>query len=394
MSRNIDRRTIIKGAGIAGIAGLAGCTGGPSDGNGGNGDDGNGNGGNGNGDDGNGNGDDGNGNGDDGNGNGDDIDTNIGMVYAEAGLGDNSFNDAAQRGLLAADEDFNIEYNEVEPNDTGEFSQFQRQFSEDGSYDLITCIGFAQQDALTETSADYPDQQFMIVDAVVEDADNVANYLFRENEGSFLVGYLAAQLTQTDLTVGSGDGERSTNTDESLVGFVGGVDAPLIRTFQAGFEAGVAYADGDVESTSTYTGSFNDPSAGREAALSMYDDGADIVYHASGGTGVGVFQAADDEGRFAIGVDSDQSLTEPDFADVILASMVKLVETPVYESIQNTIEGDFQGGSAVTLGLEQEGVGVVYGDELGDEISQDVKDAVATARQEIIDGEIEVPTEP
>lgn len=378
MSRDLDRRTFIKGTGIAGVAGLAGCTGGPTDGNGS--DDGNGSG-------------NGGGNGDD-TGNGDaDVDANIGMIYAEAGLGDNSFNDAAQRGLLEADEDFNISFNEVEPDDTGEFSQFQRQFSESGDFDLISCIGFAQEDALAESAVDYPDQQYMIVDTVVE-ADNVANYVFKENEGSFLIGYLSALLSQTDLTIGSYDDERSTNPDESVVGFVGGVDAPLIRTFQAGFEAGVEYADGDVEVISSYTGSFNDPNAGREAALSMYDDGADIVYHASGGTGVGVFQAADDEGKFAIGVDSDQSLTEPDFAHVILASMVKLVETPVYESIQNTIEGSFEGGSVVELGLEDEGVACVYGDEIGDEISDDIKDDVDDIRQQIIDGEIDVPEEP
>jgi len=187
-------------------------------------------------------------------------------------------------------------------------------------------------DALTETAPQYPDQDFAIVDTVV-DEPNVANYLFREQEGSFLMGVLAGRLTETEFSAGAG----STDPDSTTVGFVGGVDSPVIRRFQAGFEAGVDYASDNVDVTTSYVGSYADPSGGQEAALSMYQNGVDIVYHASGATGVGVFQAAQAEGRFAFGVDQDQSISNESFADVILASMVKRVDTAVYESISNII---------------------------------------------------------
>ncbi|XVH31065.1 BMP family lipoprotein [Haloferacaceae archaeon DSL9] len=370
----MDRRTFVVGSGLAGITALAGCTGGP-DGGGSGGGDGE-------------NGDDGGNDGGDG-----ETDASVAMVYAEGGLDDKSFNDAAQRGLLDAADEYNIEYNEAEPNQ-GEFGQFQRQFADGGSYDLISCIGFVQEDPLTEVSADYPDQNFMLIDAVVE-ADNVANYLFEEHEGSFLVGYLAGLLTVEDFGVGEGEDERATNTEAATVGFVGGEDEPLIQKFQAGFEAGVEYAAEEVgqeiDVDAAYVGSFRDASAGRDVALSMYDNGADIIYHASGATGTGVFQAAQDAGHFAIGVDSDQSLSDENFADVILASMVKRVETAVYESITNVIDDEFEGGSTVTLGLEDDGVACVYGDEIGDSIPGEIKSKVDEAREAIIADEVDVP---
>jgi len=137
------------------------------------------------------------------------------------------------------------------------------------------------------------------------------------------MGVLAGRLTETEFSAGAG----STDPDSTTVGFVGGVDSPVIRRFQAGFEAGVDYASDNVDVTTSYVGSYADPSGGQEAALSMYQNGVDIVYHASGATGVGVFQAAQAEGRFAFGVDQDQSISNESFADVILASMVKRVDT-------------------------------------------------------------------
>jgi basic membrane protein A len=374
----MDRRTFIKGTGVAGIAGLAGCTGGPTeeatetatdtptD-----------------------------------SGDMDDTETetttesgpaaNVGMVYALGGLGDKSFNDAAKRGVVEAEEELGISYAEVQPEASEEFPQFQRRYAQstDPDYDLVCCIGFAQQSALAETAPSFSDQNFMLVDAVV-DEPNVANYVFREEEGSFQVGHLAGLMTTRSFDEGAGE----TQSDSTNVGFVGGVDAPLIRKFQAGFEAGVNFANSDVDVSTAYAGSFSDSAQGKEIATSMYQSGADIVYHAAGATGLGVFQAAKEQGKYAIGVDSDQSLTEPNFADVIMASMVKRVETPVYESIENVVEDDFNGGSTTTLGLEEDGVACVYGDQLGSAIPQDVKDAVADTRERIISGDIDVPTEP
>jgi len=380
MESEIDRRRLLKAASAAGLAGLAGCSGGPSgdgsddeddsdgsDGGGGDGSDGS------------------DGDGADG---ADDVPARVGIVYSDGGLGDNSFNDAAQQGLLQAEEEFGIEYNEAEPDGAGEFGRFQQRYasSTDPAYDLVSCIGFNQGDALSETAPQYPDQDFMVVDTTVEES-NVASYLFREEEGSFLMGVLAARLTETDFAAGAGE----TDPDSTNVGFVGVIDSPVIRRFQAGFEAGVDYASDDVDVTTSYVGSYADPSGGQEAALSMYQSGADIVYHAAGATGVGVFQAAQAEGRFAFGVDQDQSITEESFADVILASMVKRVDTAVYESIANVIDGEHQGGETVALGLESDGVECVYGNEIGDQVPDDIATAVADAREEIIAGNVDVP---
>jgi basic membrane protein A len=316
---------------------------------------------------------------------------NVGMVYATGGLGDGSFNDQAQQGIQQAASDFGVEFDEAQPDEAAQFGNFQQQFAQstDPDYDLVCCIGFLQQSALQENAGQYGDQQFMIVDSTV-DADNVASYVFREHEGSYLVGQMAGLLTTRDFSAGAG----TTSGDSTNVGFVGGVESPLIRRFEAGFTAGVKAANADVDVSTSYVGDFNDPAGGREAALAMYNSGADVVYHASGNTGTGVFQAAQDQGRFAIGVDRDQSVTRDDFADVILASMVKRVDTAVYTSVENVVDDDFQGGTVTALGLEAEGVGIVYGQQLGDAVPGDVRDAVEESRQAIIDGDVSVPTDP
>ncbi|OTF02062.1 BMP family protein [Halorubrum sp. SD612] len=372
MASDFERRRFIKAASAAGLIGLAGCSGGPSEdgGDGSNESD----------------GEDG-GDGSDGS-DGSDSTTRVGIVYSDGGLGDNSFNDAAQQGIFRAEEEFGIEYNEAEPEGAGEFSQFQQRYasSTDPDYDLVSTIGFNQGDALSETAPQYSDQDFMIVDTVV-DEPNVASYLFREEEGSFLMGVLAGRLSTTDFSAGEG----ATDPDSTNVGFVGGVDSPVIRRFQAGFEAGVDYATDDVDVITSYVGSYADPTGGQEAALSMYQSGADVVYHAAGATGVGVFQAAQEEGRFAFGVDQDQSVSEESFADVIVASMVKRVDTAVYESISNVIDDNHQGGSTTALGLESNGVECVYGQEIGDQVPEEIRTAVSDARDAIIAGDIDVP---
>ncbi|WP_226042390.1 BMP family protein [Natrinema sp. DC36] len=346
-----NRRRFLTGATAAGLTGIAGCVGGFG-------------------------------------GEGD-AEYQVGMVYATGGLGDDSFNDMAKQGVVDARDEFDLAFDETEPGAASEFDGAQRDFAESGDYDLISCIGYAQADALSGNAPEYPDQSFMIIDSVVEE-DNVRSYVFGEPEGSFQVGHLAGLLTDQEFAAGAGE----TNPDESVVGFVGGVESPLIESFQAGFEAGVEHANEDAEVVSSYVGGFNDTAGGQSAARSMYQDqGADIVFHAAGRTGIGVFQAAQDEGRFAIGVDDDQSVSNPDFADVILASMVKRVDTAVYSAIESVVNDNFAGGETETLGLDQEGVANVYGNELGDEIPQDVKDQVAESRQAIIDGEIDVPSE-
>ena len=378
----MNRRTFVKATGVAGIAGLAGCSGGPSGGS-----------------------DDTateteteSGDSDDGMEETTAAETtesgpaaNVGMVYATGGLGDGSFNDQAQSGVIQSEEDFGIAYNEAQPDEVSQFSNFQQQFAQstDPNYDLVCCIGFLQADSLTENAESFPDQDFMIVDSVV-DAPNVASYTFKEHEGSYLAGLMASLLTTQEFSAGAG----STAPDSATLGFVGGVESGLIERFQAGFEAGAAAGNGDAEVLTNYTGSFNDPAAGREAASAMYNEGADIVFHAAGNTGTGVFQAAQEAERFAIGVDRAQSITRDSYADVILGSMIKRVDTPVYNAIEAKVDGEFPGGEALSLGLAEDGVDLVYGDSLGSEVPEGVADEVATAREDIVNGDISVPMSP
>ena len=316
---------------------------------------------------------------------------NVGMVYATGGLGDGSFNDQAQQGALQVEGELGISFDEAQPEQVSEFGTFQQQFAQstDPVYDLVCCIGFLQADAVGETAGSYPDQKLMIVDSVV-DAPNVASYTFKEHEGSYLAGLLASVLSTRDYSAGAG----STAGDTTNVGFVGGVESDLIRKFQAGFETGVSDGSGDVDVLTNYVGGFNDVAGGREAATAMFNSGADIVYHAAGNTGTGVFQAAQEQGGFAIGVDRDQSLTKPSYSDVMLGSMVKRVDTAVYDAVESILTDSFPGGTAVSLGLDEEGVALVYGDELGTEIPQDVRDEVSSARESIIAGDTAVPTAP
>ena len=314
----------------------------------------------------------------------------VGMIYSTGGLGDNSFNDMAQQGVMAADEEFGVSYDETEPDTEGDFDSIQRDFAESGEYDLITCVGFQQEDPLADNAPEYPEQNFIIIDAVVEDADNVRSYVFGEHEGSFQVGHLAGLLTTEEFEAG----DAATDPDEATVGFVGGIEAPLIRKFEAGFVAGVEHANPDVEVVTSYVGDFNDTAGGRETALSMYQDqGADIVYHAAGATGVGVFQAAESEGRLAIGVDDDQSVSEEDYADVIVASMVKGVDEAVIDAVADVVDDEFSGG-VEELGLADDGVGVAYGQSIGDAVPDEIVSALEESEAAIVDGEIDVPEQP
>ncbi|MFC7232202.1 BMP family protein [Saliphagus sp. GCM10025308] len=366
----MQRRTFLTTAGAGVTAGLAGCLVGDGGGNGGNGN------GNGNGND----TADGNGNG----GAGSDI--TVGIIYSTGGLGDDSFNDMAHAGIEQAAEDFGISYQDAEPDAPADMNQMQRNFAGDEEIDLVCCIGFDHATDLEENAAEFSDQQFVLVDAVVE-ADNVANYTFREHEGSFQVGHLAGLLTTTDYAHGGGE----TNTDETVVGFVGGQETALIDRFEAGYIAGVRHADDSIETPSAYAGSWNDPSRGQEIASGMYDDGADVVYHAAGGTGGGVFQAAQSAGRFAIGVDDDQSISAEDFSDVIVASMVKRVDNAVYDSVESVVNDEFESGMN-DLGLDDDGsVSATIGQDFEGELPEDIVDALEESRQAIIDGDIEVP---
>lgn len=308
-------------------------------------------------------------------------DVQVGMAYDVGGRGDQSFNDSAAAGLDQAVKDFGMKAQESEA-ETGEAETAReerlRTFA-DAGYDPIIAVGFAYAPALTKVSAEYPEVHFAIIDDSSITADNVASLVFAEEQGSFLVGAAAALKSEA-----------------GHIGFIGGVETPLIQKFEAGYVAGAEAVNPDIEIDSTYLtqvpdfSGFGDPAKGKTAAQGMYDGGADIVYHAAGGSGGGVFEAASESGTLAIGVDSDQYNTaDPSVQDVIMTSMLKNVNVAVYEYLTKVNDGTFPTG-ITTYDLAVDGVGYSTS---GGQID-DIVDQLDAFKQQIIDGTITVPTTP
>lgn len=310
-------------------------------------------------------------------GDGDGAGMKIGMVFDVGGKGDLSFNDSAFAGLTAAGENMGVETKELEPSaDGSNREQLMRQLA-DEDYDLIIGVGFAFAEVMPGVVADYPDTSFAIVDSVVE-APNVASLVFAEEEGSFLVGAAAAQSSKS-----------------GTVGFVGGVDTELIKKFEAGYVAGVEAVDPDIAvevkylSTGEDFSGFDDPAGGETTAAGLYEAGADVVYHASGGSGTGVIKAAEEADRLVIGVDSNQYLTSSEAEQAcVLTSMIKRVDVAVYETIKAYVNDEFEGGIS-TFDLANDGVG--YATQGGQIVDTEELDGF---KEDIVAGEIEVPTTP
>jgi basic membrane protein A len=295
----------------------------------------------------------------------------VGIVFDIGGKDDKSFNAAAWEGVRRAAEDLPIQLRDVEPGDPTSIEPCMRAFAERG-YDLIIGVGFAQAPIMTEVAKDYPNLKFAIIDGVI-DSPNVASLIFKEHEGCFLVGMIAARLTKT-----------------GRIGFVGGMDIPLIHKFKTGYEEGAKYANPQVVVFDNYVGvndaAWNNPGKGKELATAQVDRGADVIFQAAGNSGLGVFDAAEEMNKLAIGVDSNQNWVKPGF---ILTSMIKRVDVSVYNTVRDLVEGRFQGGVHL-FGLENDGVGYAldqYNEKL---IPRSVLDEVERARKEIIAGRIKV----
>jgi basic membrane protein A and related proteins len=315
-------------------------------------------------------------------------DVRVGLALDVGGLGDKSFNDAGNAGLQQAIEEGLISEDNtelLEANQTGSNRDENLVNLADQGFDLIIGVGFAFSEGVAEIAPEYPDQNFAIVDgfanAVNEELTNVADLTFKEHEGSYLVGIAAGMQTETQT-----------------VGFLGGQEGTgLIEKFQAGYEAGVQSVCPDCEILVEYIGdstqAFVDPTRGEALSASMYDEGADIIYHAAGQSGLGLFAAADDADMWAIGVDSDQYevlADNPEQQEHILTSMLKRVDTAVYDAIAQAVDGSFVAGFQV-FGLAEEGVD--YADTNPD-LSDEIKAEMDTAKEAIIAGEITVPEEP
>jgi basic membrane protein A and related proteins len=312
----------------------------------------------------------------------------VGLAYDLGGRGDQSFNDAAAAGLDQASEEIGIDADELEPDEGGENREELLQLLCDQGKQLIIAVGFLYSESVGTVAENCPDSTFGIVDDATNDLPNVANLVFAEEQGSFLVGAAAALTTETNH-----------------VGFIGGVNIELIHKFEAGFTAGVHQIDPSITVDVAYLteppnfDGFNDPARGKEVAAGMYADGADVIYAAAGGSGGGVFEAAvearESEGNdniWAIGVDSDQYNTaDPAVRDVILTSMLKRVDVAVYNTIEAFANGDEVGGQTTVFDLSVDGVGYATS---GDFLSEDTISQLEDLKAQIVAGDIEVPTTP
>ncbi|MFH1313016.1 MAG: BMP family ABC transporter substrate-binding protein [Candidatus Eisenbacteria bacterium] len=295
----------------------------------------------------------------------------VGLVLSVGGLGDKSFNDSAYEGLSKAEREFGIVPLYGQPEQMSEDEKYLRQYAEQGA-DLVIGVGFLMKDALDKVAAEFPGKRFAIIDAEV-DQPNVASLVFREHEGSFLVGAIAGLVSRT-----------------GKVGFVGGMEIPLIHKFAVGYTEGVKYVRPDADVIVAYAGSgpqaFSDPVKGKSLALSQFDRGADVIFQAAGSTGNGVIDAAQERGLFAIGVDANQNYMAPGH---VLTSMLKRVDVSVFQIIKDVVEGRFEGGVHV-YGLEIDGVGYALDEYNKDLIPDEVLARVEEIRAEIVAGTIHV----
>lgn len=312
-------------------------------------------------------------------------DFKAGLVTDTGGVDDKSFNQSAWEGLKKLGDEIGLTegegYRYLQSEKEADYIPNLGQFAEAG-FDITFAAGFLLEDSVQSSAEQYPDAQFALIDSELSDEnfnpvtmDNVATVMFEEHQGSFLVGVIAAKHTKT-----------------KKVGFVGGVTSPLIKKFENGFKAGVKYVDPTIEIVSQYAENFNDAAKGTSIAATMYSQNADIIYHAAGGTGNGVFTEAKNRKKngeevWVIGVDRDQH-EEGMPENVTLTSMIKRVDTAVYEISKQVMDGNFPGGKTTMFGLKEDGVGIAPST---DNVSKEALDLVEEYKQKILDGEIEVP---
>jgi basic membrane protein A len=321
----------------------------------------------------------------------------VGLSTDEGGLNDKSFNQAADSGVKKAQSEFKLDYKAIESKAKEDYETNLDALINDKA-DLVFGVGFQMETAMENIAKKYTDKKFALIDSgAFEDPaakepkqlKNVASYLFKANEASFLMGVIAGKMTKTNK-----------------VGFIGGKDFALINEFEAGFAAGVKAvnpkaAEGLISpdgkafgATVKYADSFGDTNKGKELAKALIGSGCDVIYHAAGGVGEGMFQAvkeATDGGKkvWGIGVDMDQAATLPQYANYILSSALKRVDTATYEAAKSVVENKFQGGKIITLGLKEEGVGIAPSSNKN--TPADVLELVNKYQQAVKDGKLTVP---
>ena len=297
----------------------------------------------------------------------------VAVVYSTGGKGDKSFNDATFRGLQKAQKELGITFKEYEPKDPAtEAKNALTQFAESGEVDLIIAVGYTMKDSLVAVAQTFPDQKFAIIDETVNGLPNVASILFKEQEGSFLVGALAGMMDKT-----------------GTIGFVGANESELINRFYAGYEQGAKYIKPEIKVLPVYIGgnnAFNDQASAKAKTETLVQQGADVIYHAAGASGLGVFQAVKEKNIYGIGVDSDQDGLYP---GTILTSMLKYVDNATFDVIKAAVDGKFE-AKLQTFGIKENGVGTTNFEFTKDKIGEENLKKLEQIKQDIKDGKIVV----
>ncbi len=290
------------------------------------------------------------------------------VVFDKGGKFDKSFNEGVWNGVRKFVADTGVEVLEFQVTNETQREQVMRRMVRHGAT-VVLAVGFAQADAIDAVAADYPDRQFAIIDVFWLNRPNLRQYSFKEHEGSYLVGIAAALTSKT-----------------GRIGFVGGMDIPLIRKFACGYVQGAKEVRPGIEVLQNMTGTtpaaWNDPAKGAELAYGQIDRGADVVYHAAGATGLGVIRAVADAGKLAIGVDSNQNALAPGH---VLTSMLKRVDLAAYRTFKDAMDGKFTAG-VVTLGLAEGGVDWAQDEHNADLVSGEVRAAIERAKADVIAG--------
>jgi basic membrane protein A len=299
---------------------------------------------------------------------------NVGIVFDKGGKDDKSFNTSAYQGAMKAKDDFHVYFKYIEAMDDSAYETSLRAFaSAQKDYGLIIAIGVSQAEAIEKIAKKFPNKHFAIIDAHV-DEPNVRSLLFNEHEASFLVGAAAAMASKT-----------------GKIGFIGGMDIPLIRRFERGYVAGARQINPHIKSITHYIGvtseAWNNPAKAKELALDEYVEGADVIFSAAGASTAGLFDAAEEQKKFAIGVDSNQDWVKP---GLVLTSMLKRVDQAVYETIHDTVQGKFTGGVDY-FGLKNHGVDYSVDQYNETILTPEMRKHLEALRADIISGKIKVP---
>ena len=293
----------------------------------------------------------------------------IGMVADIGGINDESFNQSAWEGLQKAEKDFGIEVKVIESKQASEYLQNMESLL-DEDVDMVIGVGYTMKEDIEKQAKNYPDKQFVLIDETYDSIpENVTPILFRENEAAYLTGLVAGKMTENNN-----------------VGFIGGIQTPVISRFEYGYKAGVKEANKDCNVNVQYAGTFSDAAKGKSIANQMYGNGSDIILAAAGGTGLGSIESAKEQNKYAIGVDRDQSDLAP---KNVLTSALKKVNVGVYDTVKEFIEGKLKGGQEKVYGLKEDGVGIP--ETTKNLVPQEIIDYVNSMIEKIKNDEIKVP---